>query len=67
MKDENLKRAFVRSFEIIGEASKNISDDVRDKYRHIPWKEISGLRDILIHKYFGVDYRNIWKIIKENI
>ena len=40
IKDENLKRAFVRSFEIIGEASKNIPDDVRDKYRHIPWKEI---------------------------
>ena len=67
IKDENLKRAFVRSLEIIGEASKNIPDDVRNRYKHIPWKQISGLRDVLIHKYFGVDYKNVWKIVKEDI
>lgn len=67
IKDENLKRAFVRSLEIIGEAAKNIPEEFRRKYKDIPWKQIAGLRDVLIHKYFGVDYRNVWKILKDEI
>lgn len=67
VKNETLKRAVVRSLEIIGEASKNLPEDFRNKYKHIPWKQISGLRDLLIHKYFGVDYKNVWKIVKEDI
>ena len=65
--DETLKRAFARSLEIIGEAVKSIPDSFKKNYTHIPWKKIAGLRNILIHKYFGVDYRNLWKIIKEDI
>lgn len=67
VKDENFKRAFVRSLEVIGEAVKNIPTEFRSKYENIPWKQLASLRDILIHKYFGVDYRNVWKIIKDDI
>ena len=52
--DETLKRAFVRSIEIIGEATKNISTEFRLKYPNIDWKRIAGMRDVLIHSYFGV-------------
>jgi len=65
--DEILKRAILRSLEVIGEAVRNVPDDFRRRYRHIPWKQLAGLRDVLIHRYFGVDYRNVWKIVKEDI
>ena len=57
-----LKRAFVRSLEIIGEASKRIPDDVRNQVPEIEWGKISGMRDRLIHNYFGVDYRIVWDV-----
>ncbi|WP_448545382.1 HepT-like ribonuclease domain-containing protein [Roseiflexus sp.] len=56
MRDETLKRAFVRSLEIIGEASKKIPDDFKQKYGHLEWRAMAGMRDRLIHGYFGVDY-----------
>lgn len=56
IEDELIKRAFLRSLEIIGEAVKKIPEDVKIKIPDIEWKKISGLRDILIHHYFGVDY-----------
>jgi uncharacterized protein with HEPN domain len=65
--DETLKRAFARSLEIIGEASKNISEPFRLKHPDIKWKDIAGLRDKLIHQYFGVDWHILWEIIKTNI
>ena len=55
IKDETLKRAFVRSLEVIGEATKNISWEFRQKYPDIEWRELTGLRDKLIHRYF-VEY-----------
>lgn len=55
MSDEILKRAFIRSLKIIGEATKNISPKFREKYPDIEWREMAGLRDKLIHFYFGVD------------
>lgn len=56
--------AVIRKFEIIGEASKNISDTIKNHYPDIPWKNISGMRDKLIHVYFSVDYKLVWDTIK---
>ena len=63
MQDETLKRAFVRSLEIIGEATKNVSIELRQKYSHIDWRAMAGMRDRLIHKYFGVDYDLVWDVV----
>ena len=59
--------AVIRRLEIIGEAVKNIPDDFRVKYPDIPWRQIAGMRDVLIHAYFGVNLRRVWKVIKEDI
>lgn len=64
---EELKRAFVRSLEVIGEASKHIPKELRRKYSQIRWKSVIGMRNLLIHEYFGVDYRVLWRLIKERI
>lgn len=67
MEDETLKRAFVRSLEIIGEASKNVSMDFRKRHQEIEWRELAGLRDKLIHHYFGLNWDRIWDIIENLI
>ena len=59
--------AVVRNLEIIGEASKNISKDLRIEYNHIPWKEIAGMRDKVIHFYFGVNWDIVWRAAKETL
>lgn len=61
--DETLKRAVVRSLEIIGEASKKIDPDFKLLHPHINWKGMTGTRDKLIHDYFGVNYTIVWDII----
>lgn len=67
LKNETLKRAFARSFEIIGEAAKNISSDFKRKHKGIDWKGMVGMRDILIHRYFEVDCEILWNVIKEKL
>ena len=59
--------AIVRQLEIIGEATKNVSSDFRNKYPKIPWKEIAGLRDKIIHHYFDIDLERIWNVIKKDL
>ena len=65
--NETLKRAVVRSLEIIGEASKKIPADFKIQYQHVQWKNMAGMRDRLIHDYIGVDYSIVWDVIKNKI
>ena len=65
--DETHKRAFVRSIEVIGEATKNIPEEIRDEYPQIQWRAIAGMRDHLIHGYFGIDYDIVWDVLKNHI
>ncbi len=67
LSDETLKRAIVRSLEIIGEATKQISSDIRFKWNNIKWKNIAGMRDKLIHDYVGVNYSIVWDVAKYGI
>ncbi len=66
-KNELNKYAIIRAIEIIGEAVKNLPADFRNNYPDIPWSKIAGMRDKLMHHYFGVDFNNVWKVIKEDI
>jgi len=65
--DEKAKRAFARSFEIIGEAAKKIPEDFKLSHNDIEWSALARLRDKLIHHYFGVDYELVWNIVKEDV
>ena len=67
LKDLKTQDAVVRNFEIIGEAVKFIPDYFKKKHSQIPWTKIAGIRDRLIHHYFGVNYEIIWTIIKEDL
>ena len=67
MEDAVLKRACARSFEIMGEAVKNLSGDFKRKRKEIDWKNIAGMRDKLIHQYFGVNWNILWDVIKEKL
>jgi|YNPMSStandDraft_1061717.scaffolds.fasta_scaffold00959_12 uncharacterized protein with HEPN domain len=62
--DDKTSSALIRKFEIIGEATKNISKSIKQKYPDIPWKEMAGFRDKLIHFYFGIKYEIVWDTIK---
>ena len=66
-RDLTLQKAFVRSLEIIGEAIKNLPSDFTESHSEIDWKSIAGMRDRLIHHYFGVDYGIVWDVIKNEI
>ena len=67
LKDETLKRAVIRSLEIIGEATKKIPADLKYKWSTISWRNMAGMRDRLIHDYMGVNYAIIWDVIKNKI
>lgn len=66
-KDEKLKYAVYKACENIGEAARNISNKLKDKYPEVPWKKIIGYRNILTHEYFGVDTRETWKVVQKDI
>ena len=59
--------AVIRAIEIIGEATKHIPDDARQKYSEIPWKDMAGMRDVLIHDYIGVDVETVWLTVNNNL
>lgn len=67
LQDEILKRALVRSLEIIGEATKKIPADFKIKWSSINWKNMAGMRDRLIHDYMGINYSIVWDVVRNKI
>lgn len=66
-KDTLVQDGVIRQIEIIGEAVKRLSFELRDKHAHIPWQDIAGMRDKFIHDYFGVDIEEVWLTAKDDI
>jgi hypothetical protein len=66
-RDTKTVDALVRNFEVIGEATKRIPAETKDKHPEIPWKMMAGTRDKLIHEYFGVNVQVLWKAVKEDL
>jgi len=67
LKNDTLQRAFVRSIEIIGEATKNTPNSLKQRYPHIAWRDMAGMRDVLVHDYFGIDYDIVWDVVINKI
>jgi uncharacterized protein with HEPN domain len=65
--DKKTLNAVMRSMEVIGEAAKKVPDEIRAKYPSVPWKEMAGMRDKLIHFYFGIDREAVWLVVKDRI
>jgi uncharacterized protein with HEPN domain len=59
--------AVIRNFEIIGEATKRVSEQTRQNAPHVPWRQMAGFRDVLIHKYPDIDYDEVWSILTEQV
>ena len=67
MADTKTQYSVIRGIEIIGEATKNLPHKLTDKHPDIPWKDIAGMRDKLIHAYFGVNSERVWIVIKRDL
>ena len=67
VKDTKTVYAVIRAIEIIGEAVKNVPEDIRKKYPDIPWRSMAGMRDKVIHAYFGVKIERVWEVVKRDI
>lgn len=67
VKDTKTVYAVIRAIEIMGEAAKNIPEEIRKKYPDIPWRSVAGMRDKVIHAYFGVKIERVWEVVKRDI
>lgn len=67
LRDKKTIYAVNRALEIIGEATKNVPASVKNRYPQIPWKKMAGMRDKVIHEYFGVDLKRVWSTVKKDI
>jgi uncharacterized protein with HEPN domain len=67
LENSMMRFASVKQIEIIGEAANNITEEIKNKFTDIQWRQITGLRHVLVHEYFGVDARLIWQIIMDDI
>lgn len=67
LRNKQLQDSVIRRIEIIGEAVKNLNTEIKDRYPDVPWKDIAGMRDVVVHGYFGVDPYIVWKVIERDI
>lgn len=67
VENEIIVRAVTRSFEIIGEAVSNVPIEIKNKYSHIPWRDIKDFRNVIVHQYWSIDYTAEWKIIQNKL
>jgi uncharacterized protein with HEPN domain len=67
MRSVGLQDQIIRRIEIIGEAVKNLPDDLKKDYPEVPWRDIAGMRDIVVHEYFRVDIESVWDVVKKDI
>ena len=67
MQTKMIQDAVIRNFEIIGEATKRLSPELRSQYSDVPWQQMAGLRDVLIHDYLKVNLNLVWQIIEQNL
>lgn len=67
LEDVQVQDAVARRFEIIGEATKGLPDEFRQEHDHVPWKAMAGMRDVLIHQYFGLNVDRVWRVIEKDL
>jgi len=67
MRNNLLQDGVIRQIEIMGEAAKRLSSEIKEKYPNLPWKDMAGMRDKLIHDYFGVDLDAVWETVEKDI
>ena len=67
LQDHKTQDAVARNLEVLGEAAKNLSEDLRNRYPSVPWRVVAGTRDRLIHHYFGINQEIVWQIVRQDL